>query len=63
MLSVLTPQLTHAYGTVQLQADPLVAGLTISSWKSTLKAVTMMGSNDLDISEEYLLGLSCQGYN
>ena len=53
----------HASSTGQLQSNPHVAGLRLSPGKSTRKALTMMGSNDLVIDEDHIVGPSCQRYN
>ena len=53
----------HASGSVQLQANPHVAGPWLSPGKPTLRAVTTMGSNDLLEGEDYMLGPSYQRYN
>ena len=53
----------HASGSGQLQANPHVAGPWLSPGKSTRRAVTTMGSNDLVIGEDHMLGSSCQQYN
>ena len=53
----------HASGSRQLQADPHVAGLWLSPGKPTRRAVTAMGSNDLVVGEDHMLGPSCQRYN
>ena len=52
-----------ASGTTQLQANPLVAGPRHSHRKYTHRAVTMMGSNDLVIGEDHIVGPSCQRLN
>ena len=53
----------HASGSKQLQANPHVAGPWLSPGKSTRRAVTTMGSNDLVVGEVHMLGPSCQRYN
>ena len=53
----------HASGSGQLQANPHVAGPWLSPGKPTRRAVTTMGSSDLVIGEDHMLGLSCQRYN
>ena len=53
----------HASGSGQLQANPHVAGPWLSLWKSTRRVVTAMGSNDLVVGEDCMLGPSCQRYN
>ena len=40
-----------------------MAGLRLSSEKPTRMAVTTMGSNDIVIGEDHLLGPSCQRYD
>ena len=50
----------HAYDTGQLQAIPQVVGPRLSHGKLTRRAVTTMGSIDLVIGEDHLLGPSCQ---
>ena len=53
----------HASGTGQLQAIPQMGGLRLSHGKLSRRAVTTIGSDDLDVSEDHLLGLSCQWYS
>ena len=53
----------HASGSGQLQANPHVAGLWLSPGKPTRRAVSTMGSNDLVVGEDHILGPSCQRYN
>ena len=53
----------HASGIGQLQANPHVAGPWLSPGKLTRRAVTTMGSNDLVVGEDHMLGPSCQRYN
>ena len=53
----------HYSGSGHLQANPHVAGPWISPGKSTRRAVTTMGSNDLVVGEDHMLGPSCQRYN
>ena len=53
----------HASGSGQLQANPHVAGPWLSPRKPTRRAVTTMGSNDLVVGEDHMLGPSCQRYN
>ena len=53
----------HASGSGQLQANPHVAGSWLPPGKPTRKAVTTMGSNDLVVGEDHMLGPSCQRYN
>ena len=47
----------------QLQANPHVAGPWLSPGKPTRRAVATMGSNDLVVGEDHMLGPSCQRYN
>ena len=53
----------HASGSGQLQANPHVAGPWLSPGKPTLMAVATMGSNDMVVGEDHMLGPSCQLYN
>ena len=53
----------HASGSEQLQANPHVAGPWLSTGMPTRRAVTTMGSNDLVVGEDHMLGPSCQRYN
>ena len=53
----------HASGSGQLQASPHVAGLRLSPGMPIRRAVTTMGSNDLVIGEDHMLGPSCQRYD
>ena len=53
----------HASGSGQLRANPHVAGPWLSPGKSTRRAVTTMGSNDLVVGEDHMMGPSCQRYN
>ena len=53
----------HASGARQLQANPHVAGPWLSPGKPTRREVTTMGSNDLVVGEDHMLGPSCQRYN
>ena len=53
----------HASGSGQLQANPHVAGPWLSAGKPTRRAVTTMGSNDLVVGEDRMLGPSCQRYD
>ena len=53
----------HASGSGQLQANPHVVGPWLSHRKPTRRAVTTMGSNDLVVGEDHMLGSSCQRYN
>ena len=50
-------------GSGQLQAKPHVAGPWLSHGKPTRRAITTMGSNDLVVGEDHMLGPSCQRYN
>ena len=59
MKNVLTPPFSPTSGTIQLQANPSVADPP----KAIRRAVTMMGSNDLVVGEDHMVGLSCQRYN
>ena len=69
-VSVLCPRryalhasVVHASGSGQLQANPHVAGPWLSPGKPTRRAVATMGSNDLVVGEDHMLGPSCQRYN
>ena len=53
----------HASGARQLQENPHVAGPWLSPGKPTRRVVTTMGSNDLVLYEDHILGPSCQRYN
>ena len=53
----------HASGSGQLRANPHVAGPWLSPGKSTRRAVTTMGSNDMVVGEDHMFGPSCQRYN
>ena len=53
----------HTSGSGQLLANPHVAGPWLSPGKPNLRAVTTMGSNDLVVGEDHMLGPSCQRYN
>ena len=48
---------------IQLRTNPHVVGPWLSPGKSTRRAVTTMGSNDLVVGEDHMLGPSCQWYN
>ena len=50
----------HASGSGQ---NPHVADPWLSPGKSTRRAVTTIGSNDLVVGEDHMLGPSCQRYN
>ena len=53
----------HASGSGLLQANPHMAGPWLSPGTSTRRAVTTMGSNDMVVGEDHMLGQSCQRYN
>ena len=53
----------HASGSGQLQANPQVAGPWLSPGKLTRMAVTTMGSSDLVVDKDHMLGPSCQRLN
>ena len=53
----------HASGSGQLRANPHVAGPWLSPGKSTRRAATTMGSIDLVVGEDHMLGPSCQRYS
>ena len=53
----------HASGSGQLQANPQVAGPRLSPGKSTRRVATAMGSNNLVIGEDHMLGASFQRYS
>ena len=53
----------HASGSGKLQANPHVASPWLSPGKPTRRTVTTMGSNDLVVGEDHMLGPSCQRYN
>ena len=55
--------IVHASGSGQLKANSHVAGPWLSHGKSTRRAVATMGSNDLIVGEDHMLGPSCQRYN
>ena len=59
----LCPSVVHASGSGQLQANPHVAVLWLSPGKPTRRVVTAVGSSDLVIGEDHMLGQSCQRYN
>ena len=52
-----------ASGFGQLQANPHVVGPRLSPGKPTRRAVSMVGSNDLVVGEDHMLGPSCQRYD
>ena len=53
----------HASGSRQLQANPHVVGPWLSPGNPTRRVVNTMGSNDLVVGEDHMLGPSCQRYN
>ena len=53
----------HVSGSGQLQENPHVAGPWLSPGKATQRAVTTMGSSNLVVGEDHMLGPSCQRYN
>ena len=53
----------HASGAGQLQANPNEAGPWLSHRKPTRRTVATMGSNDLVVEEDHMLGQRCQRYN
>ena len=53
----------HASGTGRLLANPHVACQWLFTWKSTRMAVITMGSNDLVVGEDHLVGANCQRHN
>ena len=53
----------HASCSGKLQANPHVAGPWLSLGKPTRRAATTMGSNDLVVGEDHILGPSCQRHN
>ena len=63
MVSCPDAPVVHASGSGQLRANPHVAGPWLSPGKSTRRAVTTLGSNDLVVGEDHMLGPSCQRYN
>ena len=52
-----------ASGSGQLQANPHVVGPWLFPGKPTRRVVTIMGSNDLVVGEDHMLGPSFQRYN
>ena len=52
-----------ASGSGQLQANPHVAGTWLSPGMPSRRAVTTMGSSDLVVGEDHMLGPICQRYN
>ena len=62
-MTALHASVVHASSSGQLQANPHVAGPWLSPGKPTRRAVTTMGSNDLVVGEDHMLGPSCQRYN
>ena len=65
IITIISPDVSvvHASGSGQLQAKPHVAGPWLSPGKPTWRAVTTMGSNNLVVGEDYMLGPSCQRYD
>ena len=65
LLSFCSPDasVVHTSGIGQLQTTSHVAVLRLSSGKPIQRAVTTMGSNDLLVGEDHMVGLSCQWYN
>ena len=59
----LDASVVHTSGSRQLQANPHVAGLWLSPGKPTRRAVSTLGSTDLVVSEDHMLGTCCQRYN
>ena len=53
----------HASGSGQLQANAHEVDPWLSPGKPTRRAVATMGSNDLVVGEDHMLGPSCQRYN
>ena len=53
----------HTSGSGQLQANQHMVGPWLCPGKPTRRAVTTMGSNDLVVGEDHMLGPSCQRYN
>ena len=53
---VLTPPMSPTSGIGKLQANPPVTDQRISAGNPTRRRITMMGSNDLAIGKNYLLG-------
>ena len=53
----------HASGSGQLQANPHVAGPWLSLGKPIRRAITTMGSKDLVVGDDHMLGPSCQQYD
>ena len=62
-VNALHASVVHASDSGQLQANPHVTDPWLSPGKPTRRAVTMMGSNDLVVGEDHMLGPSCQRYN
>ena len=52
----------HVSGSGQSKANPHVAGPWLSPGKLIRRAVTTMGSNDMVVGEDNMLGPSCQRY-
>ena len=53
----------HASGSGQLQASPHVAVPWLSPEKPIRRAVTAMGSNDMAVGDDHMLGPSFQRYD
>ena len=53
----------HTSGSGQLQANPHVVDQWLYPGKPAWRAVTMMGSNELVVGEDHMLGPSFQWYN
>ena len=53
----------NASGSGQLQANPHVAGPWLSPGKPTRRAATTIGSNNMVVGEDHMLGPSCQRYD
>ena len=62
-LYIICPSVGHASDTRQLQANLPVAGARISPGKSIRRAKTAMGSYDLLVGEDNMVGLICQRHN
>ena len=54
MMNTIVPDasVVHASGIGQLQADPLVAGPRLSTWKPTRRAMATMGFIDLVVCDD-----------
>ena len=57
----LDASIVHASGTGQLQANPSVAGPSLSLWKPSRRAVTTMGSNDMFVGKTTCLDRVASG--